>query len=130
MGLGGDLPGCSFYAYPVERLSRELRAAAHSLGFDCELEFRMVQSMLKDRMPYLDGGSIYEEVARQTGPRTRTLSRVFSAALRELHREGEIRLTTWGDATDRVDFFQDPQDTTGLAGVNRICILSERSHGA
>ena len=66
-------------------------------------------------------------IAYRTGWRPRTLSRVLSEALRELHQEGEIRLIALGDSADRVQFAPDPNDLTGLPGANRIRIFEEAS---
>ena len=125
LGMGSDLPNAPFFPYPAERVLRELRAIAIERGFDCDLDFREVQQELSKRISYLDGGEIFLELSQRIGLRTRTLSRVLSSALRDLHQEGQIQLTALGDSADRVPFAPDPVDQTGLPGANRIRICGE-----
>lgn len=125
LGLGSELPNTPFFPYPAERILRELRAIAAERGFDCELDFREVREQLSTRMSYLDGGEFFLEMAQRVGFRARTLSRVLSNALRDLHQEGQIQLTALGDSAERVPFAPDPVDQTGLPGANRIRIVGE-----
>jgi hypothetical protein len=64
-------------------------------------------------------------MSQRIGFRTRTLSRVLSNVLRDLHQEGQIQLTALGDSAERVPFAPDPVDQTGLPGANRIRIFGE-----
>jgi len=128
LGLGSELPNAPFFPYPAERVLRELRAIAAVDGFDTDLEFRDVRNQLSKRMSYLDGGEIFGEMSQRLGLRTRTLSRVLSNVLRDLHQEGQIQLTALGDSAERVPFAPDPMDQTGLPGANRIRIVGEVQH--
>lgn len=125
LGLGSELPNAPFFPYPAERVLRELRAIAAERGFDSDLDFREVRDQLSGRMSYLDGGSIFGEMSQRVGFRSRTLSRVLSNVLRDLHQEGQIQLTALGDSAERVPFAPDPVDQTGLPGANRIRIVGE-----
>ena len=125
LGLGAELPNAPFFPYPAERVLRELRAIAIERGFDCELDFREVRDQLAIRMSYLDGGEFFREMSQRIGFRARTLSRVLSNVLRDLHQEGHIQLTALGDSAERVQFAPDPVDQTGLPGANRIRIVGE-----
>ena len=125
LGLGSDLPNAPFFPYPAERVLRELRVIATERGFDCELDFREVREQLALRMSYLDGGKFFREMSQRIGFRARTLSRVLSNVLRDLHQEGYIQLTALGDSAERVQFAPDPVDQTGLPGANRIRIVGE-----
>jgi len=127
LGLGMELPNTIFFPYPAERVLRELRRIAADAGFDRDMDFREVQKELSKRAPYLDHGDVFLEMSDRTGWRPRTLSRVLSGALRELHQEGEIRLIALGDSADRVQFAPDPNDLTGLPGANRIRVFEEAS---
>lgn len=125
LGLGSELPNCPFFPYPAERVLHELRAIAAEQGFDKDLEFLEVRDELSKRMPYLDGGEIFHKMSQRLSFRTRTLSRVLSVVLRDLHQEGHIRLTALGDSAERVPFAPDPVDQTGLPGANRLRIVGE-----
>lgn len=125
LGLGSELPNAPFFPYPAERVLRELHAIAAERGFDSDLDFREVRDQLSGRMSYLDGGSIFSEMSQRVGFRSRTLSRVLSNVLRDLHQEGQIQLTALGDSAERVPFAPDPVDQTGLPGANRIRIVGE-----
>lgn len=125
LGLGSELPHTPFFPYPAERVLCELRAIAAELGFDCELNFREVQERLSARMAYLDGGEYFGEMSQRLGFRARTLSRVLSNVLRDLHQEGQIQLTALGDSAERIPFAPDPVDQTGLPGANKIRIVGE-----
>jgi hypothetical protein len=128
LGLGMDLPSTLFFPSPVERVLRELRGIAGKMEFDRKLDFRDVQRELSMRMPYLDGGALFSEMAERTGWRPKTVSRVLSSALRELHQEGEIRLTALGDSAKRIPFANDPNDLTRLTGADSILIVQEAPH--
>ena len=123
LGLGTDLPNTPFFPSPVERVQRELRGIAQEMGFDRSLDFREVQGELSKRMPYLDGGELFSEMAERVGWKSRTISRVLSSSVRDLHLEGEIKLTALGDSAKRVAFPTDPNDLTGLTGADTIQIL-------
>lgn len=125
LGLGSELPNAPFFPYPAERVLRELRAIARERGFDCDLDFREVIDQLSSRMSYLDGGEFFREMSQRVGFRSRTLSRVLSNALRDLHQEAEIQLTALGDSAERVAFAPDPLDQTGLPGANKIRVIGE-----
>jgi hypothetical protein len=123
LGLGTDLPNTPFFPSPVERVRRELRGIAQEMGFDRSLDFREVQGELSKRMPYLDGGELFSEMAERVGWKSRTVSRILSSSVRDLHLEGEIKLTALGDSAKRVAFPTDPNDLTGLTGADTIQIL-------
>jgi hypothetical protein len=125
LGLGMELPSTPFFPSPVERVLRELRQIAEKTGFDLNLDFREIQKEFSKRMPYLDGGALFSEMAERTGWRPKTVSRVLSHALRELHDEGAIRLTALGDSAKRVPFAHDPNDLTRLTGADSILIVQE-----
>ena len=112
MGLGFEastiLP--SFFPQPSERLGRELPALIAILGQGEEIPAFSFLEALAQRMPYLDGGHIYHEVAARMRwrPSGDALGIVLSEALRELHDEGRFELVMRGDAADAVSLAPDP----------------------
>jgi hypothetical protein len=90
------------------RLAREL--ARGDLPRDTSLQADLLLGWIADRLPYMDGGTIYAEASARMGlvPRP-TISRVLSSALRDLHEDGMIRLMTpRGDAQGGVRLSADP----------------------
>ena len=107
LGLSVDLPGEGDYPYVTERLSREL--AREGLPIGQELPAATVLATIAKRMPYLDGGTLFEAMSERmgVGRNPRTLSPVLSHALRDLDEEGRIELGTRGDATGLVSLASD-----------------------
>lgn len=111
VGLGTELPGSRFfYPYITERLQRELPTLALELGTGHEIEGAEFLSALGRRMPYVDGGSLFETAARRIrwNPSPRQLSPVPSIALREVHDDGLIELRMYGDTRDAYGLTYDP----------------------
>jgi hypothetical protein len=110
MGLGVDLPGnIGFYPYIAERLARELSASG--LPTDVDLPAAEPLELIAQRMPYIDGGFLFLQIASRTGLHlpARRISRLLSIALRDLHDEGMIVLGMRGDASDLLELAPDGQ---------------------
>ncbi|MFZ6181623.1 hypothetical protein [Nannocystis pusilla] len=123
LGLGHEaacLP--AFFPHPSERLSRELPSCVRELGVNVEIPARGFLDVLKQRMPYLDGGAIWKDVAARSGfvPREKTLGRVLSEALRELHDEGRLQLIMRGDSAGAVALASDPLHAVATFSAVRL----------
>jgi len=102
LGLSVELPGEGDYPSVSERLSRELVREGLPVGE--ELPAATLLATIAKRMPYLDGGALFEAMTERmgVGRSTRTLSPVLSHALRDLDEEGLIEIGARGDATGLV----------------------------
>ena len=107
LGLGWEGGSSSFMPYflpdPTKRMEREFQKIGQQMGFEKELPADDVFSSLASRMPYIDGGHIFEEISQMCGQRTDTkdVSALTSASLRQLHDGGQITLyAPEGDAPD------------------------------
>lgn len=107
-GLMVDLPGAGPYPYVAERLGRELHRGG--LPLDTDLPAGQVLEVLARRMPYLDGGVIWRDIAGRMGftPPDR-LSRVLSIALRDLDETGLITLSRVRDTGGAAQLSPDPR---------------------
>jgi hypothetical protein len=129
-GLGTDLPGTpTFYPYITERLQRELPSMAQELGTGHEVHAADFLAALRRRMPYVDGGALFETAARRIGwsPSPRQISQVPSIALRELHDEGLIELKMYGDTRDAYSLAPDP--THRLAAFHTVVLQGGSTRG-
>lgn len=111
LGLGWEgivLP--TFFPHPTVRLERELPGLGRELGVGCELAPGDFLRALARRMPYLDGGTLFEEALRRARWRrtTQRLTVVLSNVLRELHDDGRIRLHLLGDTVGATRLAPDP----------------------
>lgn len=125
LGLAADFPrGLGFYPYVADRLSRELSRSGMRTGE--EVPIATVLEIVARRMPYLDGGRMFEAASarRENAPQGRRLSAILSIALRDLHDEGGLELRVRGDATDLRDLSRD--DLHAVKSVQTI-VLKERS---
>jgi hypothetical protein len=124
MGLGLEAPGTLFYPYPTTRLQRELEGLGNRLGFDHEIDAAPFLTAVAETMPYLDGGTLFEQAARRIGwhPNPWGLSTPLSVALRDLHEEGHIRLRMYGDTRDA--FTLSPDTTSALKAIRTLTILA------
>ena len=101
LGLGSDFPtSIGFYPYVADRLARELFAS--NLPREVELPAADVLAEISQKMPYLDDGVLFVQMATRANVRLpdRRLSRLLSAALRDLNDDGLISLLLTGDASD------------------------------
>jgi hypothetical protein len=110
LGLGVQLPlsNAPDFPSPAPRILRELHRAA--MDDNSERNAREFLGLLAERMPYLDGGKLFAQACERIGhvPRSRSLSPLLSAALRDLHDEGRVTLRPRGDASDAVLLTDDP----------------------
>ncbi|MBB4509543.1 hypothetical protein [Rhizobium leguminosarum] len=100
LGLMEELPlsGSSrFHVSATKRIAREI--ASGNLPRDVEMTAEDFLSRIRNSGPYLDGGKMFQESARNNRitPDDRRLSPVFSSALRDLHDAGVIELKILGD---------------------------------
>lgn len=89
----------AFYPTLTERLERELSLVTAEFSGSEEWDVPTFLERLGQRMPYLDGGVLFDELRERAGlrPMGRRLSRVLSNALCDLHDDGVIELVTVGD---------------------------------
>jgi hypothetical protein len=110
LGLGIPLPLYSApdFPSPAPRILQELQRAGLDDGADRSA--RDFLDILAERMPYLDGGTLFAQACDRIGhvPRPHLLSPLLSAALRDLHDEGIVVLRPRGDASDAVRLTDDP----------------------
>jgi hypothetical protein len=107
VGLAVDLPGHSPHPYVAPRLAREL--ARSDLPRGEQIPIRRVLEFIAARMPYLDGGALYQSAAESLGFRAqgRALSPMLSTALRHLDEEEVIELGARADAAGLVNLSED-----------------------
>lgn len=113
MGLGLDLPiprGQSFYPSATIRLEQEMAALRDRFGTDEEIPAETFLNALVQRMPYLDGGTLFRTAATRIrwSPPQRQLSIVISSALRDLDDDGVLDLRMHGDAPSAYTLHPDP----------------------
>jgi hypothetical protein len=124
LGLGVSLPLANVpdFPSPAGRIARELRRAGIKSG--TEMSGQDFLKLLSDRMPYLDGGRLYLQACERIGhvPRSRFLSPLLSAALRDLHDEGLLVLRPRGDATDALTLTDD--SSHAIQTFNLVIIVS------
>jgi hypothetical protein len=110
LGLGVPLPLTNQpdFPSPAPRIAREIERAKVKRGE--EMSAKDFLALLSNRMPYLDGGALYKQACDRIGhkPKERRLSPLLSAALRDLHDEGTIRMRPRGDSADMVRLSDDP----------------------
>ena len=107
LGLALDLPGDRYHPYVAPRLAREL--VLSNLPRGEQIPIRQFLDFVAERMPYLDGGELYNSAAEKLGLPTkgRALSPIFSSALRDLNEEGLLELGARSDATGLVNLAND-----------------------
>ena len=103
LGLGYDVPfkgGAIFLPYVVERMRRIQNDVFKDTG--AEVDAKAFLARLSSLMPYLDGGTLFDDMAQHIGwsPTLGRLSPVTSTALRELHDRKVLELRTYGDTRD------------------------------
>jgi hypothetical protein len=113
MGLGLDLPiprGQSFYPSVTTRLDREMAVLRERFGTDAEISAENFLTALTERMPYLDGGELFQTATKRIrwSPPARQLSIVLSTALRDLDDDGVLELKMYGDAPNAFTLHPDP----------------------
>lgn len=124
LGLGVSLPLANVpdFPSPAGRIARELRRAGIKSG--TEMGGQAFLKLLSERMPYLDGGRLYLQACERIGhvPRSRFVSPLLSAALRDLHDEGVVVLRPRGDATDALTLTDD--SSHAIQTLNLVIIAS------
>lgn len=128
LGLGISMPGSDLYPYPAPRLAREIdRARADQSAAD-RLDIEPFMNLVATRMPYLDGGRLFQSAAEQIrlAPLERRLSRVLSGALRDLHDDKRLKLETIGDAKQSYSLTGDPHAVKNVATVH---LTADADHG-
>jgi hypothetical protein len=120
VGLAIDLAG-NPHPYVADRLAIELKAAELPVG--TELPIERLLEVVRARMPYLDGGSLYGELATAMSlpPRPRGVSPILSTALRDLQEEGALTLATRSDAAGVLNLSRDiysPVSSAQLVTLN------------
>jgi hypothetical protein len=119
LGLGVSMPKSDFYAYPAQRLEREVARLRWEEPHLETLEVETFINRIAERMPYLDGGRLFlasvERVRLQ--PLGRRISRVLSGALRDLHDDKRLVLDTIGDAKETYELTREPHFARNIKAV-------------
>jgi len=107
IGLALDLPGGGPHPYVAPRLAREL--AQSDLPRGEQIPIRRVLDVIAERMPYMDGGALYNSAAEKLGlpAQGRAVSPILSTALRDLHEGGVLVLDALTDAAGLVNLADD-----------------------
>jgi len=114
LGLGYEVPVAggrtAFFPYPAERLLCELTALTENLPPEREHEADVVLHLLSRPLPYLDGGRFFLDAAERLAVSLppRSLTRVMSGALRDLHDDEWLRLAMLGDTASAYTLARDP----------------------
>lgn len=118
LGLGVQLKG-EVYPYPAERMLREIAAARTEDAMVEELPLEDFLAQMAKRMPYLDGGRLFEASAAALKlPRPdATVSRVTSGTLRDLHDDQRITLLTIGDTRRTVKLASEPHPVRSATAI-------------
>ncbi len=113
LGLGwNDLPGATgFIPDPSRRIEEELQILFTS---DSRIDAGTFLSGIAKILPYLDGGSLFEEACKKglASPPIGQLSRLLSIAIRALEQNAVIRCEMEGDAKISISLYPDPLSTT------------------
>lgn len=107
VGLSTMLPTNQDYPCVTSRLRREIGSCG--LPFDQELDAHILLGRISQRMPYLDGGRIFEQACRARDYRMppRKVSRFLSVGLRDLEAEGVLKFVLRGDARENYELASD-----------------------
>jgi hypothetical protein len=122
LGLGwNDLPGFTgFIPDPSRRIEEEIHALLPS---DSRVDAGSFLTAIAKTLPYLDGGSLFEEACKQglAPPPVGQLSRMLSQAIRSLEENGVLRCEMDGDAKSGIGLFPDPLSKTNqFSHVGRL----------
>jgi hypothetical protein len=126
LGLGwNDLPGVTgFMPDPSRCIEEELQALIPS---DSRLEAGTFLAAIAKTLPYLDGGSLFEEACKKglSRPPVGQLSRMLSQAIRALEENAVLRCEMEGDAKNSISLFPDPlSNTNAFSHVGRLTSTS------
>jgi len=110
MGMAWDTQEMGFHPQPSVRLERELPEIGKLLGFDKEIPAAKFLAQVAQRMPYVDSGPVFEDMARRIrwSRGTPRLGVVLSETLRELHDDQVLQLGLRGDTTGATALAEDP----------------------
>ncbi|MEY9699496.1 hypothetical protein ABIE71_002239 [Bradyrhizobium diazoefficiens] len=127
IGLALDLPGDGPHPYVLSRLAREL--AQSDLPRGEQIPVRLFLDVIAKRMPYLDGGVLYNSAAEKLGlpAQGRALSPILSTALRDLHEEGTLALGSLTDAASLVHLADDR--FSRIKAVQFVTLPTEGANG-
>jgi hypothetical protein len=107
VGLAVELPSDGPHPYVAPRLARELTKSDLPRGD--QIPIGRVLEVIAKRMPYLDGGTLYNSAADKLGlpAQGRAVSPILSTALRDLDEEGVLALGARADAAGLVNLADD-----------------------
>ena len=127
LGIAVDLPGDGVHPYVAPRLAREL--ANSDLPRGEQISIGQVLEVIAKRMPYLDGGALYNSAAEKLGmpSQGRALSPILSTALRDLDEEGALALGARADAAGLVNLADDR--LSRIKAVQFVTLAQERTDG-
>lgn len=128
LGLGIPMRKVDFYPYPVQRLAYEVARARVEPRATGKLEISAFMTLIAERLPYLDGGRLFEASRERTRlpALERRVSRVLSGALRDLHDDQRLKLETVGDAKESYALTNEPH---AVRNVKAVDFASEPGNG-
>jgi hypothetical protein len=109
LGLSVRMPQKGVPDFPLPS-ARILREVDRSKCLDsATLKAADFTKILAQRLPYLDGGRLFNQASARIGHVSRSLglSPLFSMALRDLHDRGDIILHLSGDSSDKISLAPD-----------------------
>jgi hypothetical protein len=120
LGLGVEVVGCDLYPYPVPRLVRELQRTRATNGTNGDPAIESFIELISDLMPYLDSGCLFQSAAKQIRlkPLERSLTRVLTGALRDLHDDKFLQLEAVGDTRQFYSMVGDPHTVKKVKAVH------------
>lgn len=128
LGLGVPMPRGDLYPYPVQRLARETDRVRAEKNAATRLDIDQFLAMVAERLPYLDGGRLFQSAADQIRlpPLGRRLTRVLTGALRDLHDDKQLSLETVGDAKQSYSLTGEPH---AVKSVKAVDLMVEAADG-
>ena len=120
LGLGIPMSKSDLYPYPVQRLQREIERGHAEKNVLGQIEIEPFLAFVSARLPYLDGGRLFQSAVDQLRlpPLERRLTRVLTAALRDLHDDKRLILETIGDAKQSYSLSGEPHAVRNVKSVH------------
>ena len=119
LGLGVPMPKSDFYPYPAQRVLREFARLRADGTIPTVMDADLFIERIAERMPYLDNGRLFLASADRLRlpPLVRSISRVLSGTLRDLHDDKLLALDVIGDAKDTYKLSKEPHPVQNIKAV-------------